>query len=51
MHSSANVFLQEKLEGFAPSQFANNSRNSSYFKFTAGGKHLTLHLRNAKQVR
>lgn len=50
IHLSAIGILQKKLEGFALLKSNNNSRNPRYFKFTAGGKHFRLQLRNAKQV-
>lgn len=50
IHLSAIGILQEKLQGFALLKSNNNSRNRRYFKFTAGGKHFRLHLRNPKQV-
>lgn len=52
MHSSASIFLQEKLEGLPPCRNATPTLViRGILSLTAGGKHLRLTLRNAKQVR
>lgn len=52
MHSSASIFLQEKLKGLPPCRNATPTLViRGILSLTAGGKHLRLTLRNAKQVR